>query len=52
MKCYVEYNKLRLVGKAWEVRHYIKQLIRNHSAHSELSSVLPPKQTELQRIHP
>jgi hypothetical protein len=29
MKAYVESKQLRLVGKAWEIKHYLKKLSRS-----------------------
>lgn len=38
MKQYVASNQLRLVGKAWEIRHQLRKLSAAGGAHSKLLS--------------
>ncbi|MDQ0058267.1 hypothetical protein J2T15_001045 [Paenibacillus harenae] len=38
MKQYVASNQLRLVGKAWEIRHQLRKLSASGGSHNKLLS--------------
>jgi hypothetical protein len=57
MKAYMEPNQMRLVGKAWEIKYYLKKVaspsvslqdfLQSHCAHSRSSDTRRPKLTIL-----
>ncbi|WP_188887579.1 Z-ring formation inhibitor MciZ [Paenibacillus radicis (ex Gao et al. 2016)] len=44
MKQYISVNELRLVGKAWEVRHKLRKLTASHAPERTLRQLLAAKQ--------
>jgi len=40
MKMYVAQEQLQLVGKAWEIRHHLRQLHKHHVGQTSLHNVL------------
>ncbi|WP_081735170.1 Z-ring formation inhibitor MciZ [Paenibacillus gorillae] len=45
MKQYMSGKELRLVGKAWEVRHKLRKLTASHAPEQTLRQLLASKQT-------
>jgi hypothetical protein len=44
LKKYATSDSLRLVGKAWEIRHSLRQDVKRKGTNVRLADVLPPKQ--------
>ncbi|MOA68657.1 hypothetical protein D3C78_1963820 [compost metagenome] len=40
MKIYIAQEQLQMVGKAWEIRHHLRQLGKGHSGQPSLHAVL------------
>ncbi|MFC5448000.1 Z-ring formation inhibitor MciZ [Paenibacillus aestuarii] len=45
MKCYVSENQIRLVGKAWEIKRYLQQLLTQVGHDIKLSEYAHSMQT-------
>jgi hypothetical protein len=43
LKKYQSPSKLRFVGKAWEIRHALRQAKKNHGGHTTLARLLAAK---------
>lgn len=51
---YTSPTQLRLVGKAWEIRHRLKQLLHEHGEHQTLKQILvapPGSDTPIRHLH-
>lgn len=40
MKSYMSADQMRLVGKAWEIHHHLRQMISSIPSHAPLQEVL------------
>jgi len=45
MKMYVAQEQLQMVGKAWEIRHHLRELHKNNDHHTSLHTLLQDRKS-------